>query len=85
MVPRDTQCTVVQLAYQFPNWYIQDRGFCEFTRQKTSKIYLCAMFTKVILCSGNYSPTGKQDFAIGPTDRATVSNVRINHIQQAVY
>ena len=37
--------------------------------KKTSKIYLCAMFTKVILCSGNYSPTGKQDFAIGLTDR----------------
>ena len=42
------------------------------------------MFTKVILCSGNYSPTGKQDFAIGPTDRTTVSNVRVNHTQHAV-
>ena len=65
-------------SLQFPIWQIHDRGYGEFTGQKTNKIYLCAMFTKVILCSGNYSPTGKQDFAIGPTDRTTVSNVRVN-------
>ena len=76
LVPRDTQCTVVKFTSFLSGRFTI--GALWIHQTKTSKIYLCAMFTKVILCSGNYSPTGKQDFAVGPTDRTTMSNVRVN-------